>query len=123
MNYTNVEIIRRETGYRTACELPDTKHLFKTIIGRPNNEVRRQRREACANCLVRLECLADALNDVLSKGEIGVQNSSGYMAGKTPEEQVELAKFFRKIDVHIVTIDHLDGLPAASILTSTTELL
>ena len=116
MKRTNLDIMREEIRYATPCSLPENEQLFLSEPrGTRANKSKIKREAACASCLVRLECLTDAVNVLLDANSISSHISSGYQAGKTPDEQVELAKTFRNLGVSQITVDDLDGFPPAAI--------
>lgn len=101
-----------EFKYAVPCLTPEYKGAF-LLNGNEvkSKESTKLRKEACAQCLVRLECLTDAINDALDIGYLSRTVISGFAGGKTPAQQASIARDFKAEGYERVNLEQVDAHP------------
>ena len=98
-----------ELNYTAPCTLPDNKELFdpftRSVVMNRANKARRL--AICVDCSVRVQCLTDAVNEVLDSGTVDDSLVVGFQAGKTPLQQAAMAREFKLDGLEQVTMEQV----------------
>ena len=109
VNETMVSTVCDELKYLPGCATAEGVKVFS----KPNyDKYNDEKAQKCADCLVRLECLTDGVNEILSSGVVPRHDRVGeFRAGFGPRHLAELVQTFRDENVTHVTIDDVENIP------------
>lgn len=67
--------------------------------------------EVCSNCIVRAECLADGINDMLSRGrKPSTDSCGGFRAGLSEKRLVEIGVGFYELGVTSIGVNQAEAI-------------
>lgn len=98
-----------ESCYVPPCIMPDQNIslLWKSPQARPSEEIE-EKMGVCGCCLVRLECLADAINTGLSVEHEQDVDCHGVIAGVKDSDLLPFVKGLRNKGVRAISMDDVE---------------